>query len=104
MKQKMLGIGAIAILAVMLIATSNVSTHDVFAKRYGQSNVQSAAINNECRAVQALDNSGNQAGVNQIAGFTTNCIGDANMIQDSDGAAATSAPTATGDTTLPPLG
>jgi hypothetical protein len=101
MNKKMLGIGAIVVLATMLIATSNTGTHEVFAKRFGQSNAQSAAVNNECPAVQDHENSGNEAGVNQIAGFTTNCIGDANMIQDSDGAAATSAPTATGDTTLP---
>lgn len=105
MNKKMFAIGAIAMLAAILIAAITTSMGDVYAKSgHDRSNAQSAAINNECPAVQDDDNNGNQAGVNQLSATTTNCIGDANMLQDSDGAAIASAPVTTGssDTSFPP--
>jgi hypothetical protein len=98
MKKRMLGISAFAMVAVavVLIATSNVGTQDLFAKRYGQSNAQSAAVSNECPAFQDNDNEGNMAGTNQLAASASNCIGDINMIQDSNGAAIASSPSTAG--------
>jgi hypothetical protein len=49
MNKKMFGISAIAmLLAVMLIAAPKAGTSDLFAKKYGQGNEQSAFIRNDC--------------------------------------------------------
>jgi hypothetical protein len=100
MNRKTLGIGAIAILATILIATSNVSVHDMIAKKYRQDSLQSAAINNDCHAAQEDNDADvNVAGVNEIRVSNTNCIGEINMLQNSDGAATTSTPIASGPET-----
>jgi hypothetical protein len=85
-----LGIGAIAVIATMLILTSNVSTSDVLAKKYGQSNAQSAAVNNECNAVTDIGNG--ELPLNVIGNTDANCIGSNVQNQDSDGAAIASNP------------
>jgi hypothetical protein len=91
MNKKMLGIGAIAALATMLIVTSSMSTNDVFAKRYGNSNAQSAAVSNECNALGAQ---GISLGV-----ANTICFGDG-LLNQGDGAAQTSSPSSTNLGTL----
>jgi hypothetical protein len=96
MNKIMLGIGAVVILAAVLIVSSNVGTPDLVAKSYDQSNAQSAAVSNECPAFQDNDNEGNMAGTNQLAASASNCIGDINMIQDSNGAAIASSPSTAG--------
>jgi hypothetical protein len=81
--KKMLGIGAIAVVAAIMIAASTVSTDDVFAKKkYGQSNTQSSASVNECGP-----------GEDQFNAATNQCLNDPDQIQDSAGAAVVSNPT-----------
>ncbi len=81
--KKMLGIGAIAVVAAIMVAASTISTDDVFAKKkYGQSNTQSSASANEC----------GPTGGTSVNTFSTNCLNDPDQIQDSDGAAVVSNP------------
>ena len=90
----MLGIGAIAMLATVLISSSGVGSSDVLAKKYGDSNAQSAAVNNECVPVTDVRHSGT-AGFPQadiLSSTVANCIGSNIQNQDSDGAAIASNP------------
>ena len=90
MNKTMSGIGAIAMLAAVLIASSSVGSSDVLAKKkYGDSNAQSAAVNNECIPVTDIRHAGT-AGFPQadiFANTVANCIGSNVQNQDSDGAA-----------------
>jgi hypothetical protein len=85
MNKKMLGIGAIAVVAAILVAASTISADDVAAKRSGQSNAQSAT--NECpsNAVNTPSQSGSGGGANQDDSGNTDCT--IVQLQDSDGAA-----------------
>ena len=56
-------------------------------KKYGDSNAQSSAANNDCPA----DVFSFLIGIQQQA--SANCLNDLNSIQDSDGAAISSVPT-----------
>jgi hypothetical protein len=94
MENKMLGIGAITVLAaVMLIATSYASTddgvaktrHDGFAKNHGQSNAQAAANDCPSNAVNTPSQSGSGGGANQEGSGNTDCT--IVQLQESDGAA-----------------
>jgi hypothetical protein len=81
--KKMLGIGAIAVVAAIMIAASTVSMDDAYAKkRYSQGDSQSSASANEC----------GPTGGTSINTFSTNCLNDPDQIQDSDGAAVISNP------------
>lgn len=83
MNKTMLGIGAIALVAAIMIAASTISTDDLFAKKkYGQSNTQSSASANDCGA-----------GADQFNAATNLCLNDPDQTQDSDGAATVSNPT-----------
>jgi hypothetical protein len=95
MNKTMLGIGAVAILAAVLITSSNVGTHDLFAKKYGHSNAQSAAVNNECTPVTDAGNGDNPIDV--FANTVANCIGTNVQNQDSDGASIISNPSTSSD-------
>jgi hypothetical protein len=80
--KKTLGIGAIAVVAAIMIAASTVATDDVFAKkRYSEGNTQSSASANDC---------GPDA--DQFNAATNLCLNDPDQIQDSDGAATVSNP------------
>ncbi|MGB8085535.1 MAG: hypothetical protein WCF07_04540 [Nitrososphaeraceae archaeon] len=70
--------------------------------RHDRSSFQSAAISNECLASQDDDNAGNQAGLNQLATFATNCNGDIDMNQ-GDGAAIASTSRTTSHQAAPQL-
>jgi hypothetical protein len=95
MNKAMLGIGAIAILAAVLLASSNMGASDIFAKKYGHSNAQSAAVNNECTPITDAGNG--DSPVDVFANTVANCIGSNVQNQDSDGAAITSNPSAPSD-------
>jgi uncharacterized membrane protein len=81
--KKMLGIGAIAVVAAIMIAASTVSMDDAFAKkRHDQGYTQSFASANDC----------GPKGGESVNTFATNCLNDPDQIQDSDGAAVISNP------------
>jgi hypothetical protein len=82
----MVTVAMAALFASVTIASYN--TNDVFAKKkYGDSNAQTSAANNNCPAeLLSLI-----IGVQQQA--SANCLNDINMVQDSDGAAIASTPT-----------
>ncbi len=81
--KKILGVGAIAVVAAIMIAASTVSMDDVYAKkRYSQGDSQSSASANEC----------GPKGGQSVNTFSTNCLNDPDQIQDSDGAAVISNP------------
>jgi hypothetical protein len=84
--KKMLGVGAIAVVAAIMITASTVSMDDVYAKkRYSQGDggdSQSSASANEC----------GPTGGTSVNTFSTNCLNDPDQIQDSDGAAVISNP------------
>jgi hypothetical protein len=92
-KTKTLEIGAIAVVATVLIASSILGSSDAYAKRYGQSNAQSGAVNNECNALTEIG-SGDELLSNLLANTGVNCIGSNVQNQDSDGSAITSNPSA----------
>jgi hypothetical protein len=85
MKSKMLGMGAIAIVAAILVAASTISTNDVSAKRFGQSNAQAAANDCPSNAVNTPSQSGSEGGANQEGSGNTDCT--IVQLQESDGAA-----------------
>jgi hypothetical protein len=81
----MVTVAMAALLASATIASYN--THDVFAKKkYGDSNAQSSAAINDCPSEL----------LSLIIGIqiqtSANCLNDLNSVQDSDGAAISSAP------------
>jgi len=82
----MVTVAMAALFASATIASYN--TNDVFAKKkYGDSNAQTSAANNDCPAeLLSLI-----IGIQQQA--SANCLNDINMVQDSDGAAIASTPT-----------
>src|SRR5918996_6107840 len=100
MNKTMSGIGAIAMLAAVLIASSSMGSSDVLAKKkYGDSNAQSAAVNNECVPVTDIRHAGT-AGFPQadiLTDTVANCIGSNIQNQDSDGAAIASIPSGAND-------
>jgi len=80
----------VAMVTVALFATAALApySNDVFAKKkYGDSNAQSSAANNDCPSEL----------VSLIIGIqlqtSANCLNDLNSVQDSDGAAISSTPT-----------
>ena len=82
----MVTVAMAALFASATIASYNIN--DVFAKKkYGDSNAQSSAAINDCPSEL----------VSLIIGIqlqtSANCLNDLNSIQDSDGAAISSAPT-----------
>lgn len=99
MNKTIIGIGAIAMLAAVLISSSGVGSSDVLAKKSGPSNAQSGAVNNECIPVTDVRHEGT-AGFPQADILSTtvaNCIGSNIQNQDSDGAAIASIPSASND-------
>ena len=93
---KTLEIGAIAFVATVLIASSILGSSGVYAKRYGESNAQSGAVNNECNAFTE-NGRGDELLSNLLANAGVNCIGSNFQNQDSDGAAIVSNPSASFD-------
>jgi hypothetical protein len=94
MNKIVLGIGAIAVLATVLISSSAVGSSVVLAGKSGPSNAQSAAVNNECVPVTDVRHEGT-AGFPQadiLSETIANCIGSNIQNQDSDGAAIASIP------------
>ncbi|HZD34678.1 MAG TPA: hypothetical protein VE130_05695, partial [Nitrososphaeraceae archaeon] len=77
----------VAMAALFASATIASYSNDVSAKKYGDSNAQSSAAINDCPSEL----------VSLIIGIqlqtSANCLNDINSIQDSDGAAISSAPT-----------
>ena len=99
MNKTVLGIGAIAMLAAVLISSSGLGSSDVLARKSGPSNAQSAAVNNECVPVTDIRHAGT-AGFPQadiLTDTVANCIGSNIQNQDSDGAAIASIPSASND-------
>ena len=99
--KKILGMVAIAMVAAILVTASTFGTDDVFAKKkYGQSNAQSAAVNNECSPVTDAGNDDTPTDV--FANTLANCIGSNLQNQDSDGAALIANPSITTSQALQP--
>ena len=83
----MMAIVTVAMAALFASATTASFSSDVSAKKYGDSNAQTSAANNDCPAeVFSLI-----LGIQLQA--SANCLNDLNMVQDSDGAAISSTPT-----------
>jgi hypothetical protein len=77
----------VAMAALLASAAIAPYSNDVFATKRGDSNAQTSAANNDCPAdVFSL-----LIGIQLQA--SANCLNDLNSIQDSDGAAISSAPT-----------
>lgn len=92
---------AIAMVAAILVTASTAGTDDVFAKKkYGQSNAQSAAVNNECSPV--TDGGNDDTPTDVFANTLANCIGSNLQNQDSDGAALIANPSITTSQALQP--
>ncbi|HZD34714.1 MAG TPA: hypothetical protein VE130_05875 [Nitrososphaeraceae archaeon] len=87
MKNKAAAMVAIVTVAALFAsATMGSFNNDIFAKKYGNSNAQTSAANNDCPAeVFSLI-----LGIQLQA--SANCLNDLNMVQDSDGAAISSTP------------
>jgi hypothetical protein len=85
MNKKMLGMGAVALVAAILVAASTISTNDAFAKRSSQSNAQAAANDCPSNAVNTPSQSGSGGGANQEDSGNTDCI--ILQLQESDGLA-----------------
>jgi hypothetical protein len=82
-----LAIVTVAVATLFASATIASFSNDVSAKKYGDSNAQTSAANNDCPAeVFSLI-----LGIQLQA--SANCLNDLNMVQDSDGAAISSTPT-----------
>jgi hypothetical protein len=77
----------VAMAALLASAAITPYSNDVSAKKYGDSNAQTSAAINDCPAelISLI------IGIQQQA--SANCLNDINSIQDSDGAAISSAPT-----------
>ena len=95
-KTKTLEIGAIAVVATVLIASSILGSSDAYANRYGQGNAQSGAVNNECNALTE-NGRADELLSNLLANAGVNCIGTNVQNQDSDGSAIISNPRASTD-------
>ncbi|MGA7370594.1 MAG: hypothetical protein WBX01_15810, partial [Nitrososphaeraceae archaeon] len=88
MKNKTLPMVAIAMAALLASATiAAYSSNDVSAtKKYGDSNAQTSAANNDCPAELLSVIIGIQLQA------SANCLNDQNLVQDSDGTSIASTP------------
>jgi hypothetical protein len=88
MKNKTLAIVAIVTVAVTVLVSASIAPHDyVSAKKYGVSNTQPSAANNDCPAAGIPDFDIEQ----QLQTNAVSCLNDINMVQD-DGTAIASIP------------